>query len=136
MEEEIRTLADQFQLNLQREMTRIVRGEGEDQNFTAVNPDTGEPIQRHRDNMVTVWDITAGVTNRAVGVDGVDGRVDREHYWFDADGTPTYNINLEFFADYIATRMRNDGVKLEILRHYFPEAMAVMADIMAEIFER
>ena len=115
------TAVERLQLEIQENMNAILSGRA--------NP---ELPNKMRDNMFSVSDVFAGMTNSAVITNYRDPRPN-DYYWFRRDGSPTYRQNSELFAHVFAYGMRNDTDAMENVRHYLPTASAEMDNVLAHM---
>ncbi len=71
----------------------------------------------------SVSDISGGLTNNTiVGAYGHTGK----NYWYDDNGTPSYNQGKEFFAEYMSYAMTGQIDKMNELRKIFPNACKLL----------
>ena len=111
--------AELFQLELQEKMSRIVDGYSHQ--------------YRTPQNMITVWDAFSGATNEAVGSITFGPRP--ANYWYRADGLPTFTQNAEVFANYMTNWLFNDEIALKNDRHFLPNALKVVDEIVDSILD-
>ena len=88
------------------------------------------------DNMGAVSDAFAGITNSAIQGTLGDRTKDRPYYWYDVNGEPTNNQQVEFFAEMFSQGMVNNADAIANVQHYLPTASKDMEGIMEDMLSR
>lgn len=114
------------------------------QRITANSPDNSNNSDRQGDlSSYMPTDIFAGCTNEMTGkghgplthekMSGELRKLYTTDYWFNNDGTPTYIVNAEMWAEYFSSQLT--GHNLDTNTSFFSNACDLMDDMAEELLE-